>query len=164
MIRREAYKILLCFIVLVLSACSSNPVDRVLVKKSENKMYLLKYGEIVKTYDVSLGQNPVGHKVKKGDFRTPEGEYTLFFKNDKSKFYKSIKLNYPNEEDIERAEYMGVDPGGDIVIHGLPNEIGNYMGPFEPLNWTEGCIAVRNHEMDEIWELVALDTPIEIRP
>ena len=151
-----------------LSACGAPQperlVDKVVVKKSENKMLLVKKGKPIKTYNIALGANPVGHKVQEGDSRTPEGIYLLNYKNTKSKFYKSINIDYPNEQDIARAKRRGINPGDDIVIHGLPNELGNVTGPIEPLNWTDGCIGVRNHEMDEIWELVSLDTPIEILP
>lgn len=152
-------------LILLLTACAAPPsVDRVLVEKSKNKMYLLDGERVLRTYNISLGANPVGHKVKEGDMRTPEGEYLLIYKNNKSKFYRSITVSYPNEEDIKRAMARGVNPGGDIVIHGFPNALGNVTGPFKPLNWTEGCIAVRNHEMDELFDLIALNTPIEIRP
>lgn len=155
----------LFIIVLLLSACAApKPVDKVLVTKSDNKMYLIKNDKILKSYDISLGANPVGHKMQEGDMRTPEGSYLLIHKNDKSKFYRSITISYPNEQDVAHAKALGVDPGGGIVIHGFPNELGNVTGPFEPLNWTEGCIAVRNNEMDELFALVALDTPIEIKP
>lgn len=86
------------------------------------------------------------------------------YKNYNSKFYKSLNISYPNEFDILRAQSRGDDPGDDIVIHGMPNEVGNYTGPITPRNWTEGCIAVRNHEMDELFRLIDVDTPIEIRP
>ncbi len=152
-------------IIIFLSACTMQPVvDKVLVEKSKNKMYLLDGRKVIRAYDISLGQNPIGHKIKEGDMRTPEGEYLLIYKNNKSKFYRSITVSYPDEEDIARAMRRGVNPGGDIVIHGFPNELGNVTGPFEPLNWTEGCIAVRNHEMDELFALIPLNTPIEIKP
>lgn len=161
-------KIFSILTILLLSACAppvpERNVDLVVVEKSKNQMHLMKKGKAVRTYHVALGGNPVGHKVQEGDMRTPEGRYLLNFKNTKSKFYKSINIDYPNDRDIARARARGVDPGDDIVLHGFPNELGNVRGPVEPLNWTEGCIAVRNDEMDEIWELVALDTPIEIRP
>lgn len=156
-----------CLLVLLLlvTACEMPPkADMVLVKKDQNKMYLFQRGEILASYDVGFGQNSRGHKIQEGDHRTPEGRYKLTYKNLQSKFYKSIKIDYPNENDIARAQARGVDPGGDIVIHGMPNEVGNYTGPITPKNWTQGCIAVRNHEMDEIWRLVGIDTPIEIRP
>jgi murein L,D-transpeptidase YafK len=138
----------------------------VLVKKSTNKMYLIDDGEVLKEYKVSLGQNPIGDKIQRGDLRTPEGRYTLKYKNNQSKFYRSLYISYPNEQDIAEAALRGVDPGDDIVIHGLPNGVRDHdiKGELYPLNWTEGCIAVRNHEMDEIWRLVDVNTPIEIRP
>lgn len=140
-------------------------VDFVLVKKSENRMYLLKEGQVVREYHVSLGKNPVGHKVQEGDFRTPEGRYNLMYKNPKSRFFRSIMLNYPNERDIEMARRRGVNPGKHIVIHGQPNEhFGPYDGVANAFNWTDGCIAVTNPEMMDIWKLVDVDTPIEIRP
>lgn len=159
------FRISFLLIVFILSACSAVPVvDKVLVEKSKNKMYLLDGNKTIRTYNISLGGNPIGHKQQEGDMRTPEGEYLLIYKNNKSKFYRSITVSYPDEDDIKRAMARGVNPGGDIVIHGFPNELGNVTGPFEPLNWTEGCIAVRNHEMDELFNLIALNTPIEIRP
>lgn len=152
-------------LLLIVSACAVPPkADIVLVDKSQNRMYLFQRSQVIASYDISLGQNPIGHKVQEGDHRTPEGRYSLTYKNANSKFYKSIRINYPNENDIARAEARGVTPGGDIVIHGMPNEVGDYRGPIKPKNWTQGCIAVRNHEMDEIWKLVDSGTPIEIRP
>ncbi len=138
-------------------------VDFVIVEKSKNKMYLMKNNKVVRQYDVALGKNPIGHKVQEGDHRTPEGRYMLTFKNDQSRFYKSIRIDYPNSNDELIAWARGVSPGGDIVIHGMPNKMGDYRGPMKPRNWTQGCIAVRNHEMDEIWQLVESDTPIDIR-
>ncbi len=129
-------------------------------------MYLIDDGEVLKEYNISLGRNPIGDKVQRGDMRTPEGRYLLDYKNDQSKFYRSLNISYPNDYDIAEATERGVDPGDDIVIHGLPNGVrdSDIKGELYPLNWTEGCIAVRNHEMDEIWQLVELNTPIEIRP
>lgn len=160
MMKRFSYLL----IVLFLTGCVSSKADYVLVNKSESKLYLMQNDRILRSYNVAFGKNPVGHKVKEGDHRTPEGVYTLNYKNTKSKFYKSINIDYPNEQDIARARARGVDPGDDIVIHGYPNELGNYSGPVYPKNWTQGCIGVKNHEMDEIWSLVEVDTPIEIRP
>ena len=139
-------------------------IDYVIVEKSRNKMYLLKNNNIVRGYNIALGQNPIGHKVQEGDHRTPEGRYMLTYKNAQSSFYKSIRIDYPNEADKARAVARGVSPGGDIVIHGMPNEVGDYRGPIKPRNWTQGCIAVRNYEMEQIWRLVDSNTPIEIRP
>ena len=138
--------------------------DYVLVEKSKNKMYLVKNGKALRSYNISLGGNPRGHKQQEGDMRTPEGLYMLTYKNFDSKFYKSLMIDYPNEQDIARAQARGVPPGGEIVIHGMPNAKGNYLGPLNPVNWTQGCVAVRNHEMDEIFSLLSIPTPIEIRP
>lgn len=150
---------------LVLSACAVQPkADYVLVKKSQNKMYLFQRSEVLKTYDIAMGFNPKGHKVQEGDGRTPEGDYRLTYKNQNSKFYRSIRIDYPNERDIELAKQRGIEPGGDIVIHGMPNEAGNYLGPIKPQNWTLGCVAVRNHEMDQLWALIDEGTPIKILP
>jgi murein L,D-transpeptidase YafK len=177
------HKLIIFLLVLFISACTATPsgryegtdmpsigygqpnmVDRVVVKKSINKLYLMKGRKVHKAYNIGLGRNPVGHKVQEGDHRTPEGRYYLNYKNENSKFYRSLNITYPNERDIARAKRRGVDPGDDIVLHGMPNELGNITRPITPKNWTQGCIAVRNHEMDEIWSLVALDTPIDIYP
>lgn len=161
-------KVLLSFFILFLPSCAAVPpppkADLVVVEKSQNKMYLYDDGFLMKSYDVGFGLNPVGHKQHQGDMRTPEGWYMLDYKNYESKFYKSLNISYPNEDDIARAHALGLDPGDDIVIHGMPNEVGNYRGRIDPRNWTQGCIAVRNHEMDELFALIDVDTPIEIRP
>lgn len=159
-------KILLLSLLLLVGACTPPPprADFVLVDKGTNSLYLFQNNEILKAYNVSLGQNPIGHKVQEGDHRTPEGRYNLTYKNEQSKFYRSIRIDYPNQRDIAIAEQRGVNPGGDIVIHGMPNEVGDYRGPIKPHNWTQGCIAVRNYEMDEIMRLIEPNTPIQIRP
>ena len=158
-------KILLLSLLLLVSACTAPPkADFVLVDKSQNRMYLYQRSEVLRAFNVALGQNPIGHKVQEGDHRTPEGRYMLTFKNEQSKFYRSIRVSYPNAHDVAVAQGRGVSPGGDIVIHGMPNEVGDYRGPISPKNWTQGCIAVRNYEMDEIMRLVDSNTPIEIRP
>jgi murein L,D-transpeptidase YafK len=150
--------------VMLLAACAGPKVDYVVVDKSDAKMMLIKDDKVLKSFNVAFGSNPVGHKMEEGDGRTPEGVYMLDFKNPNSKFYKSIRISYPNEQDILSAQQRGVNPGGDIVIHGFPNNMRNYYGQYYPQNWTQGCIAVRNQEMDQIWALVAVNTPIEIRP
>ena len=152
--------------VFLIVGCSGPQVDKVVVHKSANKMYLIKNNKPIKEYDIALGGNPIGHKMQEGDMRTPEGQYLLDYKNDRSKFYKSINISYPNSHDIINAQLRGVSPGDDIVIHGLPNGMRDedIKGELKPKNWTQGCIAVKNREMDEIWQLVEVDTPIEIRP
>jgi len=147
----------------IASACELK-ADRVLVKKSERRLYLLYDGQVIKEYPISLGLNPTGHKQQQGDKRTPEGSYVLKHRNPQSKFYKSILLSYPNEQDRRRAENRGVDPGGDLAIHGLPTRSEEEAWDYIERDWTDGCIAVTNDEMEEIWNLVDDGTPIEILP
>jgi murein L,D-transpeptidase YafK len=135
--------------------------DKVLVLKGERKLYLLEGGQVLKAYTISLGGHPVGAKRREGDERTPEGEYLLDWHNPDSDYYKSIHISYPNAKDISRARRLGVPPGGDLFIHGQPND---FRGPGkEPGDWTAGCIAVSDAEMDEIWRAVADGTPIVIK-
>lgn len=140
------------------------PVSEVLVRKEERRLYLLSGEQVVRSYRIGLGDNPSGHKLYAGDERTPEGEYVLDWRNSNSDFYKSIHISYPNKQDRELASSWGLDPGGSIMIHGLPNEAGELGFAFLGLDWTDGCIAVSNEEMDEIWQLVADGTPIRIVP
>jgi len=139
-------------------------ISEVLVKKAERRLYLLEGEEVIRSYRISLGDNPEGHKLYEGDERTPEGEYTLDWRNDRSDFYKSIHISYPSPRDRELAEAWGLDPGGSIMIHGLPNEAGDLAFAYVGLDWTDGCIAVTNEAMDEIWQLVSNGTPIRILP
>ncbi len=136
----------------------------VLVKKSESKLYLMKNGKIIKEYHVAFGANPKGHKQQEGDERTPEGKYILDYKKSDSSFYKSIHISYPNEQDKIRAKEAGVDPGGLIMIHGQKNVFGMLAFITHRFNLTDGCIAVTNSAMDEIWQAVDVGTPIEIKP
>ncbi|HLT13965.1 MAG TPA: L,D-transpeptidase family protein [Marinobacter sp.] len=139
-------------------------ITEVLVKKGERRLYLLNGDQKVRSYRISLGENPVGHKLYEGDKRTPEGSYLLDWRNPNSDFYKSIHISYPSSEDAELAQAWGLNPGGSIMIHGLPNNAGDLAFAFAGLDWTEGCIAVTNEEMDEIWALVDDGTPIRIMP
>ncbi|OEY66196.1 L,D-transpeptidase family protein [Marinobacter sp. X15-166B] len=140
------------------------PINQVLVRKEERRLYLLAGDQVVKSYRISLGDNPVGHKLSEGDARTPEGDYILNWRNANSRFYKSIHISYPNHEDRALARAWGLNPGGSIMIHGLPNDAGDLAFAYAGLDWTDGCIAVNNDEMDEIWRLVADGTPIQILP
>ncbi|MGM0449695.1 MAG: L,D-transpeptidase family protein [Pseudomonadota bacterium] len=142
----------------------SSTVDRVLVLKSERQLHLIRDDERVASYRISLGPEPEGHKLFAGDNRTPEGQYQLDWRNPDSDYYRSIHISYPNREDREEAQAWGQDPGGNIMIHGLPNDAGDLAFAFEGLDWTDGCIAVDNRAMDEIWRRVTAGTPIEIRP
>lgn len=139
-------------------------ITQVLVRKGERRLYLLSGDKKVRSYRISLGKNPVGHKLYEGDKRTPEGDYMLDWRNANSDFYKSIHISYPSPQDRELAEAWGLDPGGSIMIHGLPNDAGDLAFAFAGLDWTEGCIAVTNEEMEEIWTLVDDGTPIRILP
>jgi murein L,D-transpeptidase YafK len=138
--------------------------DLVIVHKSAAKLTLKQGNQVVKEYAVVFGAQPVGHKQQAGDERTPEGRYLLDYKNEKSAFYKAIHISYPNEADIKRARSLGVDPGGDIMIHGQKNGFGWLAFIMQWFNWTDGCIAVKNSEMDEIWQAVDAGTPIDILP
>ena len=127
-------------------------------------MQLLRAGEVLREYKIALGGNPVGPKQQRGDRRTPEGKYVLDWRNQDSAYHRSIHVSYPNDEDVRRAADMGVHPGSGIMIHGLPNGEGWIGKAHVGMDWTRGCIAVTDQEMDEIWELVDDCTPIEIRP
>jgi len=136
----------------------------VIVHKKARVLLLMSHGTEIKRYNVALGKRPVGAKLRQGDKRTPEGTYVLDYRNPKSQYYKSIHISYPNQADKARAKAQGVPPGGDIFIHGLPNGQGWIGAAHRAYDWTDGCIAVTNEEMDEIWKLVADGTPIEITP
>lgn len=138
--------------------------DKVLVLKSQRKLVLLDDGTAIRTYPISLGFEPRGHKRSEGDGRTPEGQYVLDWKNRNSEFYKSIHISYPNAADRARAAAAGNEPGDNIMIHGLGPKMAFLGETHRSADWTNGCIAVTNAEMDEIWRLVQPGTPIEIRP
>ncbi|WP_200341715.1 L,D-transpeptidase family protein [Rhodovibrio sodomensis] len=138
--------------------------DKVVVVKSLRQLRLLADGEVFRTYEVSLGREPKGDKLWEGDGRTPEGHYTLDFKNENSDFYRSIRVSYPNQQDWREARAIGVHPGSNIMIHGLKPEFADIGKGHLRQDWTEGCIAVTNRQIDEIWSLVPVGTPIEIRP
>jgi len=138
--------------------------DQVLVKKSERKLYLLNHGTVLRSYKVALGARPEGHKQFEGDYRTPEGKYRLTRRNANSDYFLSIQINYPNDQDLARAKRMGVSPGGSIMIHGQPNTPRKPRDYYSNVDWTEGCIAVSNSDMVEIWLMTPPDTPIEIQP
>ncbi|MBP5980282.1 MAG: L,D-transpeptidase family protein [Halomonas sp.] len=137
-------------------------VDLVKVDKSYNRMYLLDGDEVVREFHVALGGSPQGHKVQEGDQRTPEGHYVLDYKKEDSSAYRSMHVSYPNEADTAHAESLGVSPGGFIMVHGQFNWLG-WLAPItQRFNWTNGCIALTNAEMDEFMELVKVGTPIHI--
>lgn len=147
------------------SIASNTPnVSTVLVLKAERLLRLLDNGRTVREYQISLGKEPVGHKLYEGDRRTPEGRYVLDWRNNQSKFYRSIHVSYPNARDRARSNRLGKSPGGNIMIHGIPNEFHYAPWLYKGKDWTDGCISVNNEEMDEIWRLVADGTPIVILP
>jgi murein L,D-transpeptidase YafK len=145
---------------------SSHPLhaDRVVVLKKERLLQLFSKGTVIKTYKVALGGEPIGPKSQQGDHKTPEGIYVLDSRNPHSQFYKSIHISYPNAIDRAAALQRGVSPGGDVFVHGLPNGYGWIGASHRLKDWTDGCVAVTNEEIDEIWRVVADGTPIEIRP
>lgn len=140
------------------------PADRILIDKSDRQLYLLKAGEILDSFDISLGLFPEGPKEREGDFRTPEGSYTIEAKNPDSDYFLALKVSYPNAADRARASRLGVDPGGQIMIHGMPNEPKMDESRYLGWDWTDGCIAVSNSDMLDIWLATPVSTPIEIRP
>lgn len=138
--------------------------DFLLIEKGRRTLTLYEAGKPIRSYRVALGFQPEGPKQEEGDGRTPEGLYVIDYRNEQSRFHRSLHISYPNESDRRRAEARGVSPGGEIMIHGLPEGWG-WLGIFHrELDWTDGCIAVTNEEMDEIWARVSEGTPIEIRP
>ena len=136
--------------------CGVLRANQIVVHKSRREMLLLRGQSILRSYRVSLGRDPVGHKHQEGDGRTPEGRYTIDRRNPKSKYHLSLHISYPEAHDIARAREAGVEPGGDIMIHGLKD------GERRDDDWTQGCIAVTDEEMDEIWGLVPDGTSIVI--
>lgn len=157
------YSLVAAVVLLCSVSTLAETADGVLVDKSDEKLYLLKDGDVIAEYSVSFGANPEGHKQHEGDERTPEGNYVLDYKKADSAFYKAIHISYPNDADKQAAAARGEDPGGAIMIHGQRNWLGWLSYITQRFNWTDGCIAVTNDQMDEIWKSVAADTPIEIR-
>lgn len=148
------------------AAATTTPLraDRIVVEKSRRRLTLFRNGVAVRAYAVALGQSPVGDKVRRGDMRTPEGTYSIEARVERSRFHLALRISYPDAAHIARARALGVSPGGDIMIHGLPNGQGSVGARHREFDWTEGCIAVTNEEIEEIWRAVPLGTVIEIRP
>ena len=146
------------------TAQSEQKADMVLVEKSKSRLYLMREGEAFASFRVAFGSNPKGHKQEQGDGKTPEGRYMLNYKNAGSAFYKSIHISYPSAKDRQEARKHGVDPGGDIMIHGQKNGYGRLSILVQRFNWTNGCIALSDRDMDVVWNAVKPGTPIEIKP
>jgi hypothetical protein len=140
------------------------PADTILVRKGERRMYLMRANRIIAEYPIRLGLNPIGHKEREGDFRTPEGLYELVRRNPRSEFFLSLEVSYPNDADRARAKKVGVPPGGLIMIHGQPNLPRKSPEYYANYDWTNGCIAVSNSDMVDIWLRTQLGTLIVIRP
>jgi len=136
----------------------------VVVQKSARKLSLIRNGKAIKEFSISLGKNPVGHKIAEGDQRTPEGVYVLDWRKKSDRYFRSIHISYPNPKDLGRALERGVDPGGMIMIHGIPPVYDRVDKELKERDWTDGCIAVTNDEMMEIWNSVPNGTPIYILP
>ena len=139
-------------------------VDRIVVRKADRKLHLMHGVIIVRSYKVALGLNPIGTKERSGDFRTPEGTYRLIRRNPRSDFFLSMQVSYPNDADLKHARRNHWDTGGSIMIHGLPNQLKHDPSYYENADWTDGCIAVSNSDMLEIWLLTPDNAPIEILP
>jgi murein L,D-transpeptidase YafK len=142
----------------------SRKIDRIVIVKSAHEMTLMRDGKPVKVYKVALGTNPVGAKQRQGDHKTPEGVYAIDSRIAQSHFHRALHISYPNAADRERARKMGVSPGGDVEIHGLGAKYGWVGAAHREYDWTDGCVAVTNQEIDEIWPMVPVGTPVEIRP
>jgi len=140
------------------------PADKILIEKNERRLTLFSKGKVLKTYQIALGGNPNGPKVRQGDNKTPEGIYVIDSRNKNSRFHLSLHISYPNEKDKKRAKELGVSPGGDIMIHGIKNGL-SWAGDYHTeVDWTKGCIAVTDEEIEEIDKLAPNGTIVEIRP
>lgn len=139
-------------------------VNHIVVKKAERRMYLMDGDKVVRSYKIALGRDPVGPKERDGDLRTPEGWYRLNRRNPRSEYFLSIEISYPNAADLHRAHLHHWQPGGSIMIHGLPNHLNNSLWYYQHSDWTDGCIAVSDADMVQIWLLTRDGMPIDILP
>ncbi len=161
-------KIVFLFVFSLAQLLHAQDIDEVHVYKSKHQLNLISAGKVVKSYSVMLGRGGRGPKRQEGDLLVPEGKYFLDFKNPESLFHKSIHISYPNEDDLRRANEDGVDPGGDIMIHGYPNypkpffKFLRKIGLIKKIDWTAGCVALDNQEMEEIFENLEVPLPITI--
>lgn len=141
----------------------SEKADSILILKKDHVMELLSGGKVIRTYKVALGQGGLRPKQREGDCRTPEGHYVIDAKYEHSAYHKALHVSYPKAEDRMRAAKLGLPPGGAIMIHGLPNGKGWVGARHRLFDWTLGCIAVTNEEIDDVWKLVPVGTPVDIR-
>jgi murein L,D-transpeptidase YafK len=143
---------------------TAQKADSILILKKDHVLELLQGGKVIRTYKVALGRGGLAPKEREGDARTPEGHYIIDSRNAASHYHKALHISYPDAEDRKRAAKLGASAGGAIMIHGLPKGWG-WIGPAHRLyDWTLGCIAVTDSEIDEIWNLVPVGTPVEIQP
>jgi murein L,D-transpeptidase YafK len=161
----------ICLFLLALAAAlpaqqqaAPQKADSILILKKDHVLELLAGGKVIRTYKVALGQGGLKPKEREGDARTPEGHYVIDARSAESHYHKALHVSYPNAEDRKRAAKLGVSPGGAVMIHGLPNGKGFVGAAHRLYDWTLGCIAVTDEEIDEIWNLVPVGTPVEIRP
>jgi len=145
-------------------AIRKGSVDRILIEKNARRLMLISQGEVLKSYKIALGGNPIGPKERQGDNKTPEGTYVIDGRNKDSRFHLSLHISYPNERDKNRAKELGVSPGGDIMIHGIKNGSPWVGEAHAEVDWTKGCIAVTDEEIEEISRLAPNGTIVEIRP
>ena len=138
--------------------------DEVVIEKAARRLVLYRKGTPIKSYEIALGRQPVGPKRTEGDRRTPEGRYTIDDRKSDSAFHLALHISYPNAADIARAQAEGLAPGGDIMIHGIRNGLGWIGRLHRRFDWTAGCVAVTNSEIEEIWRAVPDHTPVEIVP
>jgi murein L,D-transpeptidase YafK len=168
--RSQSVAVVLLVVLLGLGAGTARPVsaapkvDRILIEKAERRLSLMAGEKTLKAYRVALGPSPVGDKTCQGDNRTPEGIYRISGRNPSSAYHRSLRVSYPDASDRAAARKAGCNPGGDIFIHGLPNGYGAIGAAHRLRDWTLGCIAVTNEEIEEIWKRVADGTTVEIRP
>lgn len=155
---------LVVFVSLAGASGEAGQADHILIVKSTRTMTLMHGNKVLKTYKVALGTAPVGPKEKQGDHKTPEGNYMIDAKNSHSQFHLALHISYPKAQDRERARRTGVSPGGDIMIHGLAPQFAFLGALHRQTDWTDGCIAVTNPEIEEIWKLVPVGTTVEIKP
>lgn len=155
---------LICLLLTIWIPCALAQADRVRVLKGERKLQILAGDKVLHEFGIALGGRPLGHKQQEGDQRTPEGRYTLDYRKADSAYYKALHISYPEARDVERSKAAGVSPGGLIMIHGQRNGFG-WLAPLtQRFDWTDGCIGLRNEDMDVVWQTVANGTPIELRP
>ncbi|MCF6122761.1 hypothetical protein EN904_01855 [Mesorhizobium sp. M7A.F.Ca.CA.001.07.2.1] len=160
--RLTIFRAICALMIAALPAFAGEKVDLVRVHKAERRLELIGDGKILRSYGIALGGDPVGHKHQEGDQRTPEGNYVLDWRNPNSIAHRSIHISYPNTDDLAAARARNVDAGGMVMIHGQPNGYGWWGWLLQLVDWTDGCIAVTDSDMDEIWAMVADGTPIEI--